>query len=345
MTSAAVQEARASIVRVEEMLRPRAKEIQALSPFVGITAEYYISAFKLYAAGKPKILECTPSSIVTALMRTAQVGLDLGVTCDLAPFALRKQNITIATFMARYQGLIELAYASGKVRKITAGVVRKGDEIWDYMLGSESYVKHRPTPGNLGPVTFAWASAQVTQTSWIDIVLDRFDLDKLQREHANPEHAKQSIDDPGFEWWPRKTAIRHLCNLLPKNPRFSAALRFDGLALEEDETPPSVTASATIVKDAPPPAPPAPMPVDVKAAAPSTTAGRPVSELTFALDTVYPFNRGALRGKKLRDLETTDIEEGYRWAKDKGGWQGFQDAAELVLESRRTEKATESASA
>src|SRR5215212_3264810 len=68
-----------------------AEKINALLPrnrFGQLTmdAQFLVTSLELYFSENPKLLECTPASIVKGVMRVAQTSLILGNSCDLLPF-------------------------------------------------------------------------------------------------------------------------------------------------------------------------------------------------------------------------------------------------------------------
>lgn len=231
--------------KVVALINQRGKEFAALSPYplsigspeaqVDRAVQMAVAEFDLYVSQKPEVLACTPHSITTALLRHIQTGLVLGTTAFIVPFEMKKSKKSIAVWMAQYTGLMELAYLS-KVRAINAGVARKGDPF-EFSLGSSPFVNHAPVRGNRAEVLWAWATARTGPgpDDLVVIVLDREKLLELKNEYANADVQKQALED--ILWWPRKTAIRHLCNLLPKSPRLALAMRFDAATegLDDDE--------------------------------------------------------------------------------------------------------------
>ena len=201
----------------------REPEMMALAP-KGYDAQMFYAALKLYVANNGAILECRPLSVATAMLRVAQTGLELGVSCDILPFK------GAAMFSPRYNGLIELAHSAG-VRGINHGVVRDGD-LFEYQLGSEAFLKHVPLRGNKGEITHAWACARIGVTGMQIEVMDREEVEALKTTYSK-QWKTTPLDE--IPWYARKTVIRRLCKYLPKNARFAAALRYDAAPLDEPE--------------------------------------------------------------------------------------------------------------
>ena len=211
-----------------------AEEIEKLAPR-GYTADYLIASLRLYSAQNPKLLECKPLSIAQGVLRVAQTGLTLGVSCDLLPFK------DVCQFSPRYTGIVELALASG-TRAINLGVVREGD-YFEFRKGTTMYLEHRPIGKSTAEVTFGYAMAEVKQGSFSLEVMTREAIDAHRKRWSkswwwiNPKnHAEGVIPLEEVPWYAKKTPMRQLSNVLPKNPRLAAALIFDK-ALEDEEIP------------------------------------------------------------------------------------------------------------
>ena len=97
-------------------------------------------------------------------------------------------------------------------------------------------------------ITFAYAVARMGYTMCVVSVMTREQLLARQKAYANDEVAKVELE--AVPWWPRKTAIRELCNLLPQSPRLALALRFEAETPGGDPAPPtSLSVNAGNVDD------------------------------------------------------------------------------------------------
>jgi recombinational DNA repair protein RecT len=154
------------------------------------------------------------------ILRVAQTGLELGVSCDLLPFGNECQ------FNPRYNGIIELALNSG-CRAIDADVVRDGD-YFEYQKGTGAFLKHKAAD-DMGPITHAYAIAEIKQQSFVFVVLNREQIDATRREFSKSHWKRKNgeiIPLDEIPWYGKKTAVRRLSPMLPKNARFAAALMF-----------------------------------------------------------------------------------------------------------------------
>ena len=189
-------------------------EITALAP-EGANLAHYTASLRLYFAQNPKVLDCTPASVATGMLRVAQTGLELGVSCDLLPFGKSCQ------FSPRYNGIVELALGAG-TRAINADVVREGDDF-EMQKGTSPYLRHQKRAKAGAKITGAYAIAEIRVNSYVFEYLSREEVDAVRLQYSK-SWAKGSLDD--IPWYARKTCIRRLTNYLPKNPRLAAALLY-----------------------------------------------------------------------------------------------------------------------
>lgn len=202
-----------------------AHDIASLAPR-GFTPAHYAASLSLHLQKNPDLLKCSPLSIAQGILRVAQTGLELGVSCDLLPFLGKNPA---CQFNPRYNGLVELGIASG-ARAINADIVREDDVVWEFEKGTEFKLRHQRGPGK-GKIAWAYAIAEIKQGSYVFEVMSRDEIDALRRRYS-----KQWKDGEleAIAWYAKKSAIRKLSPLLPKNPRFAAALQFDADIKEID---------------------------------------------------------------------------------------------------------------
>jgi phage RecT family recombinase len=199
-----------------------AEQLVALAPR-GVEAAHYLASLRLYLAQNDKVMNCSPASIARGMLRVAQTGLELGVSCDLLPFGNDCQ------FSPRYNGIIELALASG-ARSVNADVVREG-EVIEVQKGTEFFLRHRKYDLNTGkplalpgaPIIAAYAVAELKPGSFVFETATRDEIEKIRLKFSK-QWAKGSLDD--IPWYAKKRMVRALSPFLPKNARFAAALAF-----------------------------------------------------------------------------------------------------------------------
>lgn len=213
--------------RILDLVTQYGENIERLAPR-GMVAAYYVEELRLYLSqpdkdGNPsKLFDCTPASIARGILRVAQTGLSLGVSCDLLPFGKTCQ------FSPRYTGIIELALLSG-TRAVNADVVYDDDLVWQYQKGTELILNHTRGPRK-GKITHFYAIGELKPASYVFEVMTRDEV-VAHKAKFSKQWAKVPIEE--CIWYGKKTAIRQLSKFLPKNPRFASALQFDRQADEE----------------------------------------------------------------------------------------------------------------
>ena len=115
----------------------------------------------------PDLLQCTPESFLGALFTSAQLGIEpVAGRGYLLPFYNKRKTsdgwktYREVQFVLGYKGVIELFYRHSKAIKIDWGVVKEFDEF-DYELGTNSYLRHKPNKANRGGTIGYWAMAEL----------------------------------------------------------------------------------------------------------------------------------------------------------------------------------------
>lgn len=185
----------------------------------------------------PKLAQCNEMSLLGAFMACAQLGLEpsgpLG-HAYLVPFGKEVQLIV------GYQGLIELAYRSGRVMSIVARPVHENDEF-EFEYGLHDKLRHVPAPTNRGAMTHVYAVAHLAGGGVIPVVMAKVEVDAVK---ARSPGAKKP-DSPwksDYEAMAMKSAVRRLFKWLPSSVESHAALGADegvvkGVASSLEELP------------------------------------------------------------------------------------------------------------
>lgn len=188
-----------------------------------ITPDRMVRLVCAAASRQPELAKCSPVSILRAMMQSAELGLEVCSGTNeayLVSYYNKKANTTEAQFIPGYQGLVKLAVESGKVRNIEARVVYEND-TFDYELGMQPKISHKPTLKNRGEVLAFYAVAHLTDGSV------QFDLMTKEEVDAIKGRSKAS----GFGPWvtdynemAKKTVVRRLYKMLPKSKAMADAL-------------------------------------------------------------------------------------------------------------------------
>ncbi len=186
----------------------------------------------------PKLGECDPMSVLSAVVQASQMGLEIGMMGEayLVPYKKECQLIP------GYAGLMKLARQSGQVSDIYAHEVREND-VFHLRLGMSRELVHEPLQGKggfpaaielRGEITGFYAVCSFKDGSSTFVAMSAEDVNRI-RDRSNgykmaKQYGKQSPWDTDYVEMGKKTAIRALAKIMPKSPELSAALAMDAAA-------------------------------------------------------------------------------------------------------------------
>ena len=186
-----------------------------------LSADRLIKVALFSMARTPALQACTAESLLTALMRSAEAGLEVdGIEAALVPYKGE------ATLVPMYQGLLKLAHQHPKVIAVDADVVREGDRF-RHRKGLEPLLEHIKADSGRGEVTHAWAVAFLKGGGRQSVVLTLEDIQKTRERSPSAKSGKSTPWETDFEAMARKTAIKRLASMLPKTSRMKAAIEGD----------------------------------------------------------------------------------------------------------------------
>jgi len=191
-----------------------------------ITPERMVRVAMTAVMNTPKLLDCSKTSLLSAVMSCAQLGLEpdgvLG-QAYLVPFRGQVQ------FIPGYKGLIDLARRSGDVLSIQAKVVREGDHF-DYQYGLVDKLEHKEAPGRRDkPITHVWFKATFKDGGfhWDVMTVDEIEQIRDQSEGYRAFKNKKIKSNPWdshFGELAKKTIIRRNAKYLPMSVQRAAAV-------------------------------------------------------------------------------------------------------------------------
>lgn len=201
----------------------------------------------------PKLGECSPLSLLGAMMQCASLGLEPNTVLGhayLIPFERKEKNRstgkwevveTNVQLIIGYKGYIDLARRSGHITSIAAGIHYSDDVatggLWDYQEGTEARLCH--TPGDQqGEKQHAYAIAKFRDGGHAYVVLPWSKVMKIRdgsQGWQSAVRAAKSYNKPINSPWAthedemaQKTAIRALAKFLPLSTEFRDGLEADG---------------------------------------------------------------------------------------------------------------------
>jgi len=194
-----------------------------------MTPERLIRVALAATSRTPQLLQCSPKSLVLAVMHAAQLGLEAGSplgSAYLVPYR-NKNGGYDCQLIVGYRGLIDLARRSGDIMKIEARIVHKKDSF-KCLFGTENELTHEPyLKGDAGEVTAVYAVAKLRDGDTQVEVMTREQIDGI-RNRSRAGRSGPWVTD--YEEMARKTVVRRLAKYLPLSPEMNNALDLDARA-------------------------------------------------------------------------------------------------------------------
>jgi len=181
----------------------------------GIAADRFMRITLTAIQLNPDLLNCDRKSLLLACLRAANDGLmPDGREGAFVVFNDSKRKVKLAQWMPMYAGLLKKVRNTGELLSISANVVYERDHF-DYQLGDEERIVHKPSMGNRGKPIGAYAIAWLKDGGIQREVMDAEQIRQVQ--------AVSRATSEGTPWdrWPdemaRKTVIRRLYKRLPSS--------------------------------------------------------------------------------------------------------------------------------
>lgn len=216
------------IARLKDVMVKSQHNIKDLIPTAmakHMTPERITKIILAAASRTPKLLECSPMSILRACMTATQLGLE----CDgilggayLVPYWNSQARCMEAQFQIGYQGMMELARRSGEIARIEVEVVRKGDRF-RCTKGIEAVLEHEPDweADEIGEFRAAYAIARYRDGGYQFCVLTKAEVDRFRSFSKGSERGPWKDH---YEAMAKKSAVRQLCKMLPKSVEIRDAI-------------------------------------------------------------------------------------------------------------------------
>lgn len=172
----------------------------------------------------PQLLECSKDSLMTAFMTCAEFELypsNASGEAYVIPYKGKAQ------FQLGYQGIVTLAYRAG-VEALTSNIVYEKDQF-EYEEGLEPKLVHKPyLDGDRGKPRLVYAIGQVNGQKVFKVLVagDVMKFKNLSQTKGSQYSPWNSGNDPELWMW-RKTCIKQLGKLLPKNDAMQRAIAKD----------------------------------------------------------------------------------------------------------------------
>lgn len=172
----------------------------------------------------PKLLDCTPQSLLACVMTCAQLGLEpdqfLG-QAYLVPYG------NVCTLIPGYRGYIALARRSGELQTLSAQVVYSNDEF-SLQYGVEDTLIHKPALNGRGEALGAYCVFKYKDGGYSFDWMSKEDIEKVRKR------SKASDNGPWVTDWDemaKKTVIKRHAKLAPLSVEFQRAVELENRAM------------------------------------------------------------------------------------------------------------------
>lgn len=205
-----------------------------------LTAERLLQLSYTSIRKNPELLECTPASLVGAIMQAATLGLEPDVlgTCYLIPYNRKVKNngrdewIKEVQLQIGYKGLIELVRRTGHVTSIVANEVYSKD-YFEFEYGLHEKLKHVPAMHTeRGEIIAFYAYARFKDGGHAFIVMSIADIMKVRNKYAKVNRSTGEVYGTWadhFESMAKKTVIKQLVKYMPISVEVQDSIANDGV--------------------------------------------------------------------------------------------------------------------
>lgn len=187
-----------------------AKHDMSPAQFVQIATTQVKKSVKMQQA-----FEQNPASLFASILLCAELGLNPSEDIGEFYFVPFKQSIKP---MLGYKGIVTLFMRTGKVKWITTELVYADDDF-EYELGLEPRLGHIPNtmvPKRNENIIAAYAVAKLDDGEKVFKVMSRAEIMDIAQNNGNSDMYFSNAKDPQ-NWMARKTVLKQLAKLLPKD--------------------------------------------------------------------------------------------------------------------------------
>jgi len=202
-----------------------------------LTAERMIQIATTVVARNPSIKECSPESIVGAVMQASILGLDVSPVlgeCFLIPRKNKyKEHAKEVNFMIGYKGFVKLIRQCEGVSNVFAYAVGANDEF-SVELGDTPKVIHKPNLLDPGEYIGAYAIVKFTDGSFVPEYMSKSQIMDVKAK-SDAKGSNFSPWNTAFElqMW-RKSPLRRVANYLTLSPENRTAVASDDKIVRVD---------------------------------------------------------------------------------------------------------------
>jgi len=200
------------------MFKQQFKAITSIAP-KHVTPERLIRIGMNAASRNPKLMECSPESIVGAVVNCSVLGVEPNLLghAYIVPFFNGSTKRMEAQFQLGYRGLIDLARRTGEITSVYAHEVYEGDEF-EYSYGLDKDLKHKPIDEeDESKITHFYAVYKLKDGAFDFIVMSRKQVEK-HRDRFTKSQKNGNVFGPWkdhFTEMAKKTVLIKLLKTAP----------------------------------------------------------------------------------------------------------------------------------
>jgi recombination protein RecT len=163
----------------------------------------------------PGLMECTPESIVGAIVSCAQMGLEPNLIGHsyIVPFYNSKTGKKEAQFQIGYKGWIDLVHRTGAVSEIYAHTVHLNDRM-SFKLGLDKDLTHDYDLGvDRGPIVAFYACYKLKDGGKGFVLMSKEEIDIHRKKYSKTGGSGTWVS--AYEEMAQKTVIKKLVKFMP----------------------------------------------------------------------------------------------------------------------------------
>jgi recombination protein RecT len=178
----------------------------------------------------PKVAECSAASLIGAVMQASILGFKPSDSLGQVYFVPYGKSVQ---FQVGYKGYIDLARRSGQIKTLYAYPVYQNDHF-EYELGLEPKLTHRPAQEDRGEMTFVYAVAHYKDGGYNFVVLSRNEVERLRLRNAFQKSKPSGAWATDYEAMACAKAIKQLSKYMPLSEEMQGAVLSDEGVIQPD---------------------------------------------------------------------------------------------------------------
>ena len=178
----------------------------------------------------PKLLECTPETVINSYIMMAQLKfMPSKVSGEAYVLPYKNKGVMEAQFQLGYQGLVTLLYRAGN-KSVVAEIVRKNDTF--KLVNGSIYHEVDPlkTREERGAAIGAYAIITTANGGKVEKFMRADEIQAHASKFSKSYNSEYSPWNPANDpeaWMPRKTVLKQAAKLAPKNETLNLAIAED----------------------------------------------------------------------------------------------------------------------